>query len=199
MLPTPDHGQTAHRGGRDDMHLTITGRNTDVTPAMKLYAEEKVSKIGKYLHDINSVHVILAVEKYRHIAEITVQSHGLTIKGQEETGDMYSSIDKVMDKIDIQARKLKEKLHDKGKNNLHGSNEGEVTEIETAEEAAEGRHSRISRSSAYDPRPMTVDEAELQLQMRAADRFLVFREAKTEKINVLYRRENGELGLIETD
>jgi putative sigma-54 modulation protein len=172
------------------MHLNITGRNMEVTPALRDYAEEKVGKIDKYLHKITSAHVILAVEKYRHIAEVTIQAHGMTIKAQEETGDLYSSIDQVMDKIEIQARKLKDRITERNKS---GAPDEAAPPVETPAPSAP----RVVRSNSFDPRPMTVDEAALQLGLRT-EQFLVFVEARSSRVNVLYRRADGDFGLIET-
>jgi putative sigma-54 modulation protein len=178
------------------MHLTITGRNMDVTPALREYAEEKIGKMEKYLHKITSAHIILTVEKYRHVAEVTIQAHGMTLKGLEETGDMYSSIDKVMDKIEIQAHKLKEKVQDKNKGGNNHTEEA-APEPSEAPEKTKNRFPRILRDSSFDPKPMSVEEASLQLQ--AGDEpFLIFMEARTGKVNVLYRRDDGDFALVES-
>lgn len=174
------------------MHLTITGRNMEVTPALRQYAEEKIAKMEKYLHKITSAHVIMSVEKYRHIAEVTITAFGVTLKGQEETGDMYSSIDLVMDKIEIQAKKVKDKVVDKNKGAAHGAEPAAEEEGEGGEAAV-----RIVRDDAFDPRPMTVDDAAVRLQDRKVP-VIVFLEARSRKVNVLYRRGDGSLGLIET-
>ncbi len=179
------------------MHLTITGRNMEVSPALREYAQEKVGKMEKYLPKITSAHIILAVEKYRHIAEVTIQAYGFTLKGVEDTGDMYSSIDQVMDKIEIQARKLKDKLKDKNKG-LAGEQQAAAAAGEGKDaSASSGERPRIVRSEEFDPRPMTAEEAAMELELSAAV-FKVFVEARSNKINVLYRRENGDFGLIET-
>lgn len=177
------------------MHLTITGRNMDVTPALREYAEEKIGKIDKYLQKITSAHVILAVEKYRHIAEVTIQVHGLTLKGVEETGDMYSSIDQVMDKIETQAHKLHDRLKDKNKSAVA---ESEVDAAEDAFSGGAGSPPRVVPGKRFNPKPMTVEEAVLQLET-SGDLFIVFLEARSNKVDVLYRRgDTGEYGLIET-
>ena len=92
------------------MQISITGRNIEVTEPLRNYSEEKVRRVKKYIHSLINVHIILTVEKFRQKAEITISADGIKIHGTEETEDMYSSIDKVMDKIEAQARKYKEKL-----------------------------------------------------------------------------------------
>jgi putative sigma-54 modulation protein len=176
------------------MQMTITGRNMEVTPALKEFAEEKIQKISKYLHKINNIHVILTVEKYRHIAEVILTAHGNTLTGVEETDDMYSSIDKVMDKMEIQARKLSGRIKEKNKGLEEGEDGGAEESSETGEAGA--GQPQIKRKS-FNPKPMTVDDAVMHLEGRE-DRFFVFVESRSGRINVLYRRDDGKLGLIET-
>lgn len=177
------------------MHLNITGRNMEVTEPLKEYAREKINKIEKYLDKITSAHIILTVEKYRHIAEMTIHAHGITLKGVEETGDMYSSIDKTIDKIEIQAKKLKDRI--KEKNKRSPSNDTVSVEVDQFPDLPAGHLPRIVKNSSFDPKPMTVEEAAMQFQLRD-DLFIVFLDAHTDKVNVLYRRKDGDLGLIET-
>lgn len=92
------------------MNIAITGRNIDITEAIKNRAEERVKRIKKYMHDVIDVHIILSVEKFRHKAEITVQGDGLKLHGENVTEDMYAAIDTVASKIEAQARKHKEKM-----------------------------------------------------------------------------------------
>lgn len=91
------------------MQISITGRNVEITKPLKDYAEEKVKRVKKYIHTFTDIHVILTVEKFRQKAEVTVKAGGIKIHGAEETENMYSAIDKVMDKIEAQARKYKDK------------------------------------------------------------------------------------------
>jgi putative sigma-54 modulation protein len=176
------------------MSFSITGRNFDVTPALREYTQEKIGRIEKYVDKITSVHVILTVEKYRHIAEVTIQTHGTLLKGVEETADMYSSVDKVLDKIEIQAKKLKERIKERSKTG-HVVEMGEAAQDETPMGAKETP--RILPGRAFNPRPMSPEEAALQLSL-GTDVFLVFVNARTSRVNVLYRRSDGRLALIET-
>ncbi len=94
------------------MNITISGRHLEVTPALKQHALDKIKRLDKYCPNIIDVNAILVVEKYRHIAEVTVLVGGTRINGKEATEDMYSSIDKVLEKIERQLRKHKEKITD---------------------------------------------------------------------------------------
>lgn len=92
------------------MQITITGRKMEVTPPIRKYVEGKVGKVKRYLNAPITAHMILKVEKNRQIAEVSVQANGVTLNGLHESSDLYSSIDSVMDKIERQAKKFKEKL-----------------------------------------------------------------------------------------
>ncbi len=95
------------------MQITITGHNIEVTPALKVYTEEKVAKVRKYLNTTLNAHVILKVEKLSHIAEVSIHANGGNLHGVEKSENMYAAIDGVMDKIDRQAKKFKGKKQDK--------------------------------------------------------------------------------------
>ena len=97
------------------MQISITGHNIDVTPALREYAEQKVAKVRKYLNTTLNVHMILKVEKLSHIAEVTLHANGVDMHGMENTDNLYAAIDSVMDKIDRQAKKHKEKILGKRK------------------------------------------------------------------------------------
>ncbi|MBI5815361.1 MAG: ribosome-associated translation inhibitor RaiA [Nitrospinae bacterium] len=95
------------------MQITITGHNIDVTPALRDYTEEKVAKVRRYLNTTLKAHVILKVEKLTHIAEVTIHANKVDLHGADKNENMYAAIDSVMDKIDRQAKKFKEKTRDK--------------------------------------------------------------------------------------
>jgi putative sigma-54 modulation protein len=94
------------------MKIDITGRQTDVTPALRQFAEEKLQKLRKLLEDPIEAHVVLSIMKHRHIAEIHIKSRSVVLSGTEETADLYASIGEVVDKLERQALKHKEKIHD---------------------------------------------------------------------------------------
>jgi len=106
------------------MQITITGHHVEVTPALREYAEEKVAKVRKYLNTTINAHVILKVEKLTHIAEVTIHANGVDLHGVEKTDNLYAAIDKVMDKIDRQAEKVKGKIQEKRKEGARSRQEG---------------------------------------------------------------------------
>ena len=91
------------------MQISVTFRNIEPSPPLRKYAEEKISRIKKYLEEPIEAHVVLKVEKFRHIAEVSIDANGLRINGTEQTEDLYSSIDMLADTVEGQAKKGKDK------------------------------------------------------------------------------------------
>lgn len=181
------------------MQIIITGRHLEVTNALREYVTTKIEKLEKYL-SIVEVHVILSVEKYRHLAEVTIQAKRTTLHGQEETGDMYQAIDVVIDKIEKQIKKRKEKIVSRKAKKLPKSLGESVDNLsEPAEPSLKEKSTtppRIIREENFAVKPMSLNEATLQMGL-SPDNFLVFFNHETNQINVLYRRDDGNYGLIE--
>ena len=176
------------------MDITVTFRHTEPTESLKTYAEEKVSKIKKYLDFPIEAHIVLTVEKFRHMADVTLSLNGTMIKGVEETGDMYSAIDQVMDKIEKQVKKYRSKVRNRKTESIKGE---DSPIIEEAEEVGSLSLEEPSiKTEKMNAKPMDPEEAAMQLTMSQQD-FLVFRNSRSREINVIYRRRDGNLGLIE--
>lgn len=176
------------------MQINVAFRHTEPSDALKTYAEDKVSRIKKYLEEPIEAHVVLQVEKFRHIADVTVESNGVRINAREETEDMYSAIDMVVDKLEGQVKKYKEKLRNRKPSASERTQKLMMNVLEwPAEEASEPRV--VTTQQLY-AKPMDVDEAVMQLNLSNGD-FLVFTNRATMSINVLYRRKDGNYGLIE--
>jgi len=176
------------------MQIIITGKNVEITPAIRQYAQEKLSKMQKYLETISDAHVILSLQKYLHIVEITLRVNGITIRAEERSQDMYSSLDLVIDKIERQVRRYKEKIVTRGvrkANRTEASNRPLPSTAEVVEEAG-----KILRTKRFPMKPQFTDEAIMQMELLGHS-FYVFRNADTEEINVVYRRRDGNYGLIE--
>jgi len=176
------------------MGLTVTFRHLEPNDALKSYSEEKVLKIERYVPNLNEAHVILSLEKRRHIAEVIVNVNKGKITAKEVSEDnMYSAIDLVMDKIESQARKYKDKLtshkdhHRKAKHNIL-SVEG-VSDIDRGS---------VVKTESVIVELMTLDDAVDHVNL-IDNEFLVFKNSATEKVNILYKRRDGDLGLIEPD
>lgn len=179
------------------MNIIVTGRHLEVTPALRGYAEEKIKKMGKYLNNVTEAIITLSVEKYRHKAEVQMRANGVLIQAEEITGEMYSSIDRVMDKIERQIKKLKEKItsHHKGHLEEGTASAGEETPISSSHEESEILP-QIIRRKKFSMKPMSPEEAVMQMELLDKD-FFIFENDSTGDINVIYRRRDGNVGLIE--
>ncbi len=177
------------------MQIAITFRHMESSEPVRAYAEEKLARVKKYIDEPIDVQVALSVEKkIRHRAEVTIVAKGVTIKGSEETNDMYAAIDAMVDKIERQLRRYKEKLKD------HKPATGRARQVQktvlVAESVEEGKGAPvIIRSHSFPVKPMSVEEAVMQMDLLEKE-FLVFTDSTSEEINVVYRRRDGNYGLI---
>ncbi|MFC1852783.1 ribosome hibernation-promoting factor, HPF/YfiA family [candidate division CSSED10-310 bacterium] len=176
------------------MKITITSRRMEITQPLRDYIHNKVNKLSRYKDNINEAHVILSVEKYRQNAEIYISGNGFSLSSAEETSDMYTSIDVAIDKLERQAKKLKNKKIDI-KRGAYSRNNVVTWDQEVDEEE---KSKKVVRLDAFIPKPMSVEEAIMQLEARGDD-ILMFRNARNDEINVIYLRPDGDIGLIEPE
>lgn len=177
------------------MQIAVMFRHMEASDPVRTYAEEKLARVKKYIEEPIDVQVALSVEKkIRHKAEVTIVAKGITIKGSEETNDMYAAIDNVVAKIERQLRRYKEKLK---KHQPASGRERQVQKTVIAAESIEegGAEPMIIRSHSFQVKPMSVEEAVMQMDLLDKE-FLVFTDAASEEINVVYRRKDGNYGLI---
>ena len=175
------------------MQVHITGRKVAITPAIRKFAEEKLHKIEKLLGGPIEAHVVLTVEKRRHHAEIQVKSRSASLSGAEETGDLFASIGDVVVKLEHQAHKHKEKLTSRKKRG--------GKRIEAADELKEPtprNAPRIFPSDRYRLKPLSPEDAAMELDSAGGD-LLVYRDAQTYRVNVVYRRKDGHFGLVDPE
>ena len=177
------------------MQLTFTGRNLEITEALRRYAEEKVVRLQKFVDQITSAHVILSIEKHRRIAEVTLRVRDLTVRGEESSDDLYCAIDLVADKIERQIVRYKEKIVGHGGRGAGRSRPwDETSSAEVDHFSEDGPH--IVKTKRFAMKPLSPDEAAVQMDLLGHN-FFVFRNARTQEVNVLYRRQDGNYGLIE--
>ncbi len=175
------------------MVVTVNGKNIEVTDALREYAEKKVSKIAKFFEKSpRGAQVTLSTERGKHIVEITIQVDGLLLRGEEKTADMYGSIDGAIDKIERQIRKYKTRINRKFReDNQIVANLAPAPQEEVGEP-------QIKRTKRFAMKPMTVEEAVMQMDLLAHD-FYVFTNGETDQVNVVYKRKDGHYGLIEPE
>lgn len=179
------------------MNFIISGKNIDVTEALKDRVGKKLSKLERYIKMDVDVHVTLSVEKIRHIVEVTIPFYGMILRAEEESNDMYSAIDLVVDSLERQIRKFKTKIAKKAKDaeSLRYITFGNDTEQESLEENGEFKIAKVKR---FPIKPMSIEEAILQMNL-VGHSFFVFLNQDTDKVNVVYRRNDGAYGLIEPE
>ncbi|MBW1692809.1 MAG: ribosome-associated translation inhibitor RaiA [Deltaproteobacteria bacterium] len=174
------------------MQTSVTFKNIEPSEHLKSYVGDKLNRFDKYLYNPAEANVVLSVEKFRHMAEINITGDRLNINGKEETDDMYSAIDMVLDKLEKQIKKNKQKIRE------HRTGLKPWTQNMIDEDAAftedEDTGGILVRNIEY--KPMDVEEAVMQMGL-VTDNFLVFTNARTDKVNVLYRRKDGDYGLIQ--
>jgi putative sigma-54 modulation protein len=179
------------------MQISVTFRHLDSNEEFRDYAKEKIRRIRKYLDYPIEAQVILTVEKFRNIAEVILWVNGYTINSQEETGDMFSSIDMAVDKLERQIKKYKDKIQSY-KPNADTQTQELRMNIIASESFEEDMGPRIVKTKRYFSKPMSLEEAVLQLELMN-DNFLVYTDAQTKNVNVIYRRKDGDYGLIEPE
>ena len=188
--------RTHHIIKEEVMQVTTTFRHMEQSDALKTYAEEKLERVAKYIDEPTSAQVYFAVEKkIRHIVEIVISAKGVNTKASEATNDMYAAVDAVIDKIERQLKRYKEKIKAHKPN---GEERGRQisTKIFQAESIDASSEPVVIRTKTETAKPMSVDEAVMQMDLLHKD-FIVFTDAVSSDISVLYRRKDGNIGLIE--
>lgn len=173
------------------MKVNVSGKNFNVTKALKEYAEKKVGKLERFFDIEVEAQVTLSVEKDRHIVEVTMPLNGMLLRGETETNDMYSSIDVVVDKLEKQIEKYKTKISRSIKKSPFKYNDKERKAMESDE-------AKVVRVKRFALKPMDLEEAVMQMDLLGHD-FFVFSNAETDQVNVVYKRRDGNYGLIEPE
>ena len=176
------------------MDVSVFARNMEVTPRLRQYVEQKVGKLDRYLPVIDEARIDLTMENtrsaaHRQVAQLTVRVHGTILRAEERTQDMFASIDAVLDKMYRQIARYKGKRQDRWQ---------AVTEtlpVEPPDEETEGEIVRVKR---FDVRPMVPEEAIEQMELLGHS-FYIFLNADEDAINVVYRRKDGNYGLLQPE
>jgi putative sigma-54 modulation protein len=179
------------------MRLELTGRHVEITPALRTLVDRKLGRIARLLNDaLVSTQIVLTREKYRHLTEISVHLRGDHVLAGKTAGDTWAdSVGRAVEKVEQQAAKVKGKWVERKRQRTSARRLPVATPDTPADEAV---RPRVVRAARYHVKPMSVDDAAMEVD-GGADGFLVFRNAGTGAVNVLYRRKNGDLGLIEPE
>ena len=186
------------------MRLQVKGKNVEVSEAIRTYAEEKLGRLDRQLPDPTRVELELAVEKNpsisaNHVAEATVWTKGPVLRAKEASSDMHASIDLLVDKLERQVARYREKRQRHRHGDAHrssGGNGNAAAEAGTYTKTNEEGGPVIVKTKQFTLQPLSAEEAVEQLELVGHD-FFVFRNAESEEINVVYRRRDGGYGLIE--
>lgn len=189
------------------MNIKITGRHMELTDALKAYIESALKKVKVHFDKVIDVDIVLDVEKHRHIAEVNLHANGVRIHSKEASTDMYASVDAVLEKLERQARKYKDRInrHQPRTTREERSYQHAIIALEPSNgngdgdhaEQAEDKHLVVNREKVA-MKPMSVEEAVMQLEL-VDDPFIVFANAETAQVNVLYSRGDKTYGLIEPE
>lgn len=182
------------------MQLDITGRHVDVTAALRDFTEDKLGKLERLLDGPVEVHVVLGIEKHRHYAEIQVKARNGVFSSSQETGDLYASIGEVCDKLERQALKHKQKLQDHKHRKSPRDPEVAATIEANAQPVGSAQDdpepvARIVRSRGYHKKPLSAEDAAYELDA-SGDEVLVYRDVDTDAVHVVFRKKDGNIGLV---
>ncbi len=190
--------------GRDAilLHVIVQGKHIDVTPALRTYAETKVGKLTRYFDHVQDAQVVLSVERHKNlgkaqVVEVTLRGDGIVLRGEDASSDMYASIDIVVGKLKKQIEKYRSKFILKRRIAASRRKASLISAAEAAQRASPP-DLRIVRTKRFAMKPMTSEDAILQMEL-LGHAFFAFRNASTMEVNVVYRRKDGQYGVIEPE
>lgn len=181
------------------MEMEIRGKNVEVTEALKDYTEKRISKLEKYFEEIRTAHVTMSLEGEGQKVEVTIPLNGVILRGEETTEDMYMSVDMVLDKLEKQIEKFRSKLINRHRGTgLKKAPPAEERKEKDVEYRFVDDQFKVVRTKRFALKPMDEEEAIMQMNLLGHN-FFVFFNVGSEEVNVVYRRNDGDYGLIEPD
>ena len=181
------------------MKFIIIGKNIDVTPGLREAVESKLGKLERYFTPNTEIHVTLSVQKGHQKIEVTIPVKGGLVRSEQESSDMYVSIDLVEEVIERQLRKYKNKLVARSQGHPSGSGNNFKKEFfESEDDTSVDDEIRIVRTKRFGIKPMYPEDACIQMDL-LGHAFFVFCNAETDEVNVVYKRKDGSFGLIEPE
>ncbi len=178
------------------MKIHITSRHEQLTDGLRIHIEDKIQRVERYLGKIKEAHVVLNFERKLHICEVTLSAKGLKLSAKASSHDMYQSIDVALQRLEKQAHKQKDKRAEHHRPEHPKAMSSKPFGLVPA--SMEGDGVKVLRTKKYAVKPMTIEEAALQLAS-SKDEFLVFSNAETERTGVVYKRKDHHIGLIEPE
>ena len=176
------------------MKITMTGKQIELTPALKDRISDRFSKLDRYFHKETEATVTLSVQREKQVVEATIYSGNLMVRVEEATEDMYVSIDNAVDILERQLRKHKTRIEKKLKKDTFDASV--LEQIPYSKIVPEEEEFKIVRTKRFETKPMSAEEAILQMNL-LGHQFYIFTNAETGESNVVYRRKSGDYGLIE--
>ena len=176
------------------MKISVTFRNGEGENWQKVYAEERILKLKKYLDMPAEAHIILSTEKFRSFAEINLSANGWNVNAKEKAKDMHLTIDSCIEKIEKQLKKQKEKIREHKPKSIRQTEE----ESGTGDEEEEVTAVKVVETRKIVLKPMSLDEAVMEME-GSNTRFIIYRDSSSENVSLVYRRDDGNYALIETN
>lgn len=175
------------------MKISVTFRNGEGENWQKVYAEERIMKLKKYLDMPAEAHIILSTEKFRNFTEINLSANGWNVNAKEKAKDMHLAIDSCIEKIEKQLKKQKEKVREHKPKSIRHAEE-KIVEGDEEEVTA----SKIVETRRIVLKPMSLDEAVMEIE-RTKTNFIIYRDSSSENVSLVYRRDDGNYALLETN
>lgn len=183
------------------MNVVVTGVNVEVSQGLRDYVAQKLGRLARHFQHLQEAKVVVRAERRRpvgraRVVEVTVWGDGLVLRGEEATTDPYGSVDRIVDKLERQIAKYRSRVIEKRRLDERRQRSAERARALAQEEEPEGP--RVVRRKRFATKPMTEEEAALQMELLGHS-FFVYRDAETNRVCVLYRRRDGDYGVIEVD
>lgn len=178
------------------MKVTVMAKNIELTPALKEMVKKKISKVERYFDPSVTAKATLSVQKNRQIVEVTIPFNGVILRCEESTDDMYKSIDLVEEKLERQIRKQRTKL---ARKNTSGSlRYPDFNSLYFKDNEDMDEDYKIVKTKSFNVKPMSADEAVLQMELLGHS-FFVYQDSESSNVSVIYKRKDGNYGLIEPE
>lgn len=185
------------------MQVQVTGKKIEITPALRNFVAGKMAKLEELFPHVKKVAVVLTVEKYRHTAEIHFRADGVEMSAKKTTKDMYASIEQGLGALEQQASKRKDRLHTQGahrradqRNSKLSAKAGRLAKADAASAKSKAPKLKVTKVKNSASKPLSLEAAAAHLSA-SGEGFVLYRDAETGSTQLLFRREDGSIGLME--